>query len=110
MTLELQSAVNFSNIDATQADIRRGQIYRVAEFFKSKMAPNSGFLRLAGMAYAMMLMIFLSGTVVAAPVSELVSSANVLVGRGIVSPSNAELLHNTIGFGAVGLIAFCMRL
>jgi len=74
------------------------------------MAPNGGFLRLAGVAYAMILIIFLSGTVVAAPVSELVSSAKVLVGRGIVSPSNAELLHNTIGFGTVGLIAFGMRL
>ncbi len=35
--------------------------------------------------------------------------AHQLVSRGIVSPSNAELLHNTIAFGVVAWLAFLLR-
>jgi hypothetical protein len=35
--------------------------------------------------------------------------ARQLVSRGIVSPSNAELLHNTIAFGVFAWLAFLLR-
>jgi hypothetical protein len=35
--------------------------------------------------------------------------AHQLVSRGIVSPSNAELLHNTIAFGVFAWLAFILR-
>jgi hypothetical protein len=36
--------------------------------------------------------------------------AHQIVSRGIVSPTNAELLHNTIAFGVPALIAFVLRM
>jgi hypothetical protein len=33
-----------------------------------------------------------------------------LAARGLVSPSNAELIHNTIAFGAVAVFAYLLRM
>jgi hypothetical protein len=36
--------------------------------------------------------------------------AHHLVSRGLVSPTNAELIHNTIAFGIPALTAFALRM
>jgi len=45
----------------------------------------------------------------AAPVS-LDTGLHRLVSRGLVSPSNAELLHNTIAFGVPAVLAYLLRM
>jgi hypothetical protein len=38
------------------------------------------------------------------------SPASAIFSRGIVSPSNAELLHNSIGFGVPAFLCFLLRM
>jgi hypothetical protein len=38
------------------------------------------------------------------------SPVSTVFSRGIVSPSNAELLHNSIGFGAPAFLCFLLRM
>ena len=56
------------------------------------------------------MLLFIFSTLPAASGYPISSGAHQLVSRGIVSPSNSELLHNTIAFVVPALFAFILRM
>ena len=72
-------------------------------------APSAGMEAMNGFFRKVLFFSAFVSCVSAAPVF-LDTRLHRLVSRGLVSPSNAELLHNTIAFGVPAVLAYVLRM